>query len=146
MQFICLCASQVGLVVKIWPAAAGDVRDAGSVPESGRSPGGGRGSPLQYSGLENLMDRGAWRAAVRGVSQVRHDWSDLARMHASVDVSLIPSGLWVPQFTELHLTSCSSVHPSYVVAPGRWLALSKSWRNLLSGDLFWLNFMHCSKI
>ena len=57
------------LVVKILPANAGDKRDMGSIPESGRSPGGGHGNPLQYSCLENLMDRGAWRAIVHSVSQ-----------------------------------------------------------------------------
>ena len=40
---------------------AGDVRDVGSIPGLGRSPGGGRGNPLQYSCLENPMDRGAWQ-------------------------------------------------------------------------------------
>ena len=45
--------SQVALVVKNPPANAGDARDAGSIPESGRSPGGGLGNPLQYSFLEN---------------------------------------------------------------------------------------------
>jgi len=47
------------LVVKNLPAKTGDVRDAGSIPGSGRSPGGGPGNPLQYSHLENPMDRGA---------------------------------------------------------------------------------------
>ena len=55
-------ASQVVLVVKNLPANAGDMRDAGLVPGSGRSPGGGHGNPLHYSHLENPMDRGAWRA------------------------------------------------------------------------------------
>ena len=55
-------ASQVALVVKSPPASAGDVRDAGSIPGSGRSPGGGNGITLQYSCWENPMDRGAWRA------------------------------------------------------------------------------------
>ena len=41
---------------------AGDVRDVGSIPESGRAPGEGHGNPFQYSCLENLMDRGAWWA------------------------------------------------------------------------------------
>ena len=59
------------LVVKNLPANAGDVRDAGSVPGSGRSPGGGHGNPLQYFCLENLTDRGAWRAAVQRVTQSR---------------------------------------------------------------------------
>ena len=49
------------------PANAGDVRDAGSIPGSGRFPGEGNGRPLQYSCLENSMDRGAWRATVHGV-------------------------------------------------------------------------------
>ena len=61
------------LMVKNSPANAGDVRDAGSVPGSGRSPGGQHGNPLQYSCLENSLDRGAWQATVHGVakSQVR---------------------------------------------------------------------------
>ena len=52
------------------PANAGDVRDVGSVPGSGRSPGGGHGNPLQYSYMENPMDRGAWQAAVHRVAQL----------------------------------------------------------------------------
>ena len=57
------------LVVKNPPVNAGDVRDAGSMPELGRSPGGGHGNPLQYSCLENSMDRGAWQAAVDRVTE-----------------------------------------------------------------------------
>jgi len=53
-------ASQVALVVKKAPANAGDIRDIGSIPWLGRSSGGGNGNPLQYSCLENPMDRGAW--------------------------------------------------------------------------------------
>ena len=56
-------------MVKDLPANAGDMRDTGSTPELGRSPGGGHGNPLQYSCLENPMDRGAWWATVRGVTQ-----------------------------------------------------------------------------
>ena len=52
-------ASQVALVVKNLPANAEDVRDEASIPGSGISPGGGHGNPLQYSCLENPMDRGA---------------------------------------------------------------------------------------
>ena len=62
-------ASQVVLVVKNLPANAGDVRDAGSISGSGRSPGGGHGNPFQSSCLENLMDRGAWRAVVLRVAK-----------------------------------------------------------------------------
>ena len=64
-------ASQVMLVVKKLPANAGDIRDTGSIPGWGRSPGGGHGNPLQSSGLENPMDRGAWRATVDGVMKSR---------------------------------------------------------------------------
>ena len=53
-------ASQVALMVKNPPANAGDLKDASSIPGSRRSPGGGHGNPLQYSCLENPMDRGAW--------------------------------------------------------------------------------------
>ena len=54
-------------MVKSSPANAGDIRDVGLVPELGRSPGGGRGNLLQYSCLENPMDRGAWQAIVHRV-------------------------------------------------------------------------------
>ena len=57
------------LVVKNPPANEGDIRDADSIPGSGRSPGGGHGSPFQYSCLENHMDRGAWQATVNGVAE-----------------------------------------------------------------------------
>ena len=57
------------LAVKDPPANAGDVRDAGSIPGSGRSPGGGHGNPFQDSCLENPMDRGAWWATVHGVAK-----------------------------------------------------------------------------
>ena len=57
-------ASHMVLVVKNPPANSGDIRDTGSIPGSGRSPGGGHGTPLQYSCLENPMDRGAWWATV----------------------------------------------------------------------------------
>ena len=55
-------------MVKNPPANAGDIRDMGSVPGLGRSPGGGHGNPLQYSYLEISMDRRAWLATVHGVT------------------------------------------------------------------------------
>ena len=55
-------------MVKNPPASAGDARDEGSIPGSGRSPGVGNGNPLQYSCLENSVDRGAWQAAVQEVA------------------------------------------------------------------------------
>ena len=58
-------------MVKNPPANAGDVRDTDSIPGSGRSPGEGHGNPLQYSCLENPMDRGAWWATIHGVAKNR---------------------------------------------------------------------------
>ena len=63
------------LVVKNPPTNAGDIRGLG------RSPGGGHSNPLQYSCLENSMDRGAWGLS-SGFQRVGHDWSDLACIHA----------------------------------------------------------------
>ena len=62
-------ASQVVLVVKNSAANAGDLRDAGLIPGWGRSPGKRHGNPLQDSCLENPMDRGAWWATIRGVTE-----------------------------------------------------------------------------
>ena len=59
------------LVVKNPPVNAKDVRDAGSIPVLGRSPGGGHGNPLQCLGLENPRDTGAWCTTVQGVTQSR---------------------------------------------------------------------------
>ena len=58
-----------GSVVQNPPANAGDTIDMGSIPGLGRSSGVGNGNPLQYSCLENPMDRGAWRATVHGVAK-----------------------------------------------------------------------------
>ena len=71
--------SQVVLVVKNLPANAnvGDVRDTGSIPGSGRSPGEGNGNLFQCSCLENPMDRGGWWAEVHGVSK---NWTQLKRL------------------------------------------------------------------
>ena len=57
-------------MVKNTPVNAGDVRDVGSIPGSGRSPGGGPSNPLQYSCLDNPMDRGAWGATAHGVTEL----------------------------------------------------------------------------
>ena len=61
-------------VVKNPPANARDVRDKGSIPGLGRPLGGGNGSPLQYSCLENPIDRGAWQATVHAVAETDKTW------------------------------------------------------------------------
>ena len=80
-------ASQVTLVVKTPPANAGDLRDAGSIPGSGRSPGGAHGNPLQYSCLENIMDRGAWRATVH---RVVRSWTWLKWLGVFYSIAKVP--------------------------------------------------------
>ena len=73
-------ASQVVLVVKSVPAGKGDMRDSVSIPASGRSPGGGHGNPLQYSCLENPMDKEALQATVHGVTKSQTELKRLS-MH-----------------------------------------------------------------
>ena len=75
-------ASQASLVKKSLPANTGDVRDMGSIPGLGRSPGEGHGNPLQCSCLENPRDGGAWWAAISGVAQ---SWTRLKRCSSSRD-------------------------------------------------------------
>ena len=72
---LCVCGvSQVVLMVKNPPANTGDFRDLGSIPGLGRSPREGNGNPLQYSCMENPMDRGAWWAADHRVTK---SWTPL---------------------------------------------------------------------
>ena len=63
---------------------AANARDVGSIPGSGRSPGGGHGNPLQYSCLENPVDRGAWQAAVHGAAKSQ---TRLERLNSNMCVS-----------------------------------------------------------
>ena len=71
-------ASQVSLVVKNPPANEGDIRDTGSIPGLGRSPGRGHGNPLQYSCLENPRTEEPGGLQPMGSQRVGHNWSDLA--------------------------------------------------------------------
>ena len=74
-------ASQVAQVVKNPPAKAGDIRGSGSNPVSARSRGGGNRNSIQYSCLENSMDRGAWRAIVHRVVK---SWTWLKSFHTHI--------------------------------------------------------------
>ena len=80
-------------MVRNIPASAGNLRDASSIPGSGRS-GGGHGNSLKYSCLENPMDGGAWWAAVHGVAK---SWTRLKRLSSSSSSML----------HELHISGCS---------------------------------------
>ena len=85
-------ASQVTLVVKNPPANAGDIRDVGSISGPVRSPGGEHGNPVKYSYLENLLDRGAWRAAVHGVAK---SWTWLKWLCVCTHIMFIEIDLFV---------------------------------------------------
>ena len=81
-------ASQVLLVVKNLPANAGNVRDLGSVPGWGKSPGEGTGNPLQYPCLENPMDREVWQATVHRVTKSQTPLKRVS-MHACMPFLLL---------------------------------------------------------
>ena len=66
-----------GTVVKNLPANTGDAKNVGSIPGSGRSPRVGNGNPLQYSCLENSMDRRAWQATIHGVAKSQGSTQDV---------------------------------------------------------------------
>ena len=78
-------ASQVALVVKNLPANAGDVRDAGLIFGSGKSPRVANGNPLQYPYLENPMKRAAWWATTHGVTEL--DMTEHACIRISMDLT-----------------------------------------------------------
>ena len=95
-------------MVKNLPANAKDARDAGLISRSGRSPGGGNGNPLQYSRLENSMDRRAWWATVQSVSSVAKSCPTL-RLHGPQHTRLLcPS----PTAGACSNSSIESVSPS----------------------------------
>ena len=85
MTFI-LTQTKPVLVAKNSPANAGDARNVGLIPGSGRSTGEGNGSPLQYSCLENPLDRGTWLAAVHGVAKCQ-TWLSTAQKITSASLS-----------------------------------------------------------
>ena len=100
-------------MVKNPPANIGDVRDVGSIPGSGRSPGRGHGNPLQYFCLKNPMDRGAWWATVHGIAK---SWTRLST------------------HTHTHHTGC--YHRS------SWDLLSVTWPGPLSSQHLELSALH----
>ena len=81
-----------------------DIRDVSLISGLGRSPGGGNGNPLQYSCLENPMDRGSWWATAHGVAKSQHNWSDLACMQDKIRK---PEREWFPQKLSLILWKVS---------------------------------------
>ena len=78
-------------MVKNPPANAGDVRDAGSIPALGRSLGRGHSNLIQYSRLENPMDRGVWRAAVYRVAELDKTEATQHAQHILFSIMVVPS-------------------------------------------------------
>ena len=124
--------SQVLLVIKNPPANAGDVRDTGSIPGLGKFPGGGQGNPLQYSCLENPVDRGAWRARARRVTK---SWISLKWLGTywspgqGFSSTSITEGAAIhcPLFKEMHLPLLDKVDlfPLEVILPTFWYVCKK---------------------
>ena len=79
--FYIVVKKHMGSVGKEPAYNVGDTGDTGSIPGSGISPGGEHSNPLQYSRLENPMDRGAWRATIHGFTRVVHDRSNSIHAH-----------------------------------------------------------------
>ena len=120
-------------MVKNPPANAGDTRDADSIPGSGKSPRGGHGNPLQYSCLENPMDRAAWWATVDGVakSQTQLKW--------------LSTNSFFNFFSSIRSVSCNFYPLKYCVRhKAVSLEIWKWWHNItsnmlmkVSGFFFW---------
>ena len=105
-----------GSAVKNSPADAGDTGDVGSIPGLGRSPGGGYGSTLQYSCLENPMDRGASQATVHGVTKSQTQLSKHTKYNY----------IYICADTHTHIHTHIYIFP--VLLPGK----SHGWRSLES--------------
>ena len=90
------------------PANAGDVRETGSISGSGRSSGGRNGNPLQYSCLENPMDREAWQATVYGVTKrwTRLKWLSMRVQEGKVDSPRLGASLYTHAKSQIVLNSC----------------------------------------
>ena len=109
-------------MVKDLPANVGDIRDSGSIPELGRFPGGGHGNPLQYSCLDNPMDRGALQAIVHGVPRVEHDLMTKPPPYVCSVAQSCPT-LFHPMDYSLQ---GSSVHGIFQARILEWVAISSS--------------------
>ena len=119
-------------MVKKPPANAGDTKDAGSTPGVGRSSGGGHGNPLQHSGLESPMDRGAWRAIVHRVAKscLWIKWLCMLWVHTLIyyDLILIKSAKTLsPEKFFLRFWVDKSFGGHYSTHSSQLRAMSSSW-------------------
>ena len=116
-QFVCICtASHIALMVPM----LGDVRDTGSIPGLGRSPGGGHGDTLQYSCLENPMDKGAWQATVLRVTHIQTQLKRLSVHTYSVHIclySIYTKIIYVHIFKHIHMHTHVIYQNIYIIGP-----------------------------
>ena len=121
----------MAVVVKNPSAIVGDIRDVDSIPGSGRSPGEGHGNPLQYSCLENSMDRGAWQATLHRVTKSR-TWLKWFSMHSSsvpgffIGSPLISSYAYFQGSFLFMYWIIPSLEPFHIHSPKKWPPLSLS--------------------
>ena len=141
----CRKASQVALVVKNLPVNAGHIRDVGSIPGLGRSPGEGHSYPLQYSCLENPMDRGTWRATVHRVAKSQTQLKQLSthvpkeRATLGSNWRLCRRGVLIPFFLTSHTLSIHSpLLSSFSHFSGKFLG------SLMSLSSLFVTFSHPS--
>ena len=123
---------QVALVIKNPPASAGDIGDTGSIPGSGRSPGEGNGKPLQYSCLENPINRVTWWFIVHGVAK---SWTRLKRLGKYAHLDHLSAAAAAAKSPQSCLTLCDPIDrsPPGSPVPGilqartlEWVAISFS--------------------
>ena len=110
---------QVLEVLLNWYRIICNTGDPASIPGWGRSPGEGNGNPLQFSGLDNPMDRGAWRAAVHGVAKSQK--VKFTFVYLGVNFTICPlfsphkqGGLWQP-LCSVHPTNCQTLKEGHLV-------------------------------
>ena len=120
-----------GNEVKNLPANAGDRRDVCSIPELGRSLGGGHGNPLQYSCLENPMDRGAWGATVQGIGWYGVIGRLWVHTHTTLNCKAFLQNL-------LNSSTCSTVTTFLEPKPAPFLSLLSQVRSITSIENFLL--------
>ena len=106
---VLLCGSRASLLAQSVKNVPAMQKPWCSIPGSGTSPGEGNGNPLQYSYLENPVDKGTWRATVYGVARVEHDWVTFTTTTTNSFYSLSPTPGPLPRAFELWL-SIDSLH------------------------------------
>ena len=150
-------ASQMVLVVKNPPANTGDIRHMGSIPGSGRSPGGGNGHPLQYSCLENSMTKEPDGLQSIGSQRAGHNWSNLVCMHVDTCVHMgtcegakgpiricifCPILLWIQNCSKKYSLFFRNKHSDSIAS---WSGSAFGSPDLLSHWGFLLSFLSCTE-